>query len=73
MAREGKITLYEGTGKASGKPFTALKLEVGDWSKLYFPESRYEMDAIKKMLSEPETPEEVKNRAKNSKDTDFEL
>ena len=66
MARTGKITLYEGVGKTSKKPFKALKLEVGTWSKLYFLDSRFEMDYIEKHLTEPETPEEINAKAKNN-------
>ena len=73
MAREGKITLYEGVGKDSKKPFTALKLEVGDWNVLYFPKSRFEMEHLKKYLQEPETPEEVNEKAKTKTDKDYTL
>lgn len=45
MSRTGKITIYEGIGKTSKKPFTALKLDITPTlSKLYFLESRFEMD-----------------------------
>jgi len=66
MARTGTITLYEGIGKTSNKPFKALKLEVGTWTKLYFLDSRFEMDYIEQFLTSPETPEEVNQKAKNN-------
>lgn len=56
MAKSGTITLYEGKGKESGKPFTALMLTVGEWTKLYFVDSRFEMDYIKKYLKTGEQP-----------------
>lgn len=53
MAQEkreiGTIYITEGIGKNSNKPYTALILEAGTWSKLYFPESRFEMDYIKSL------------------------
>lgn len=67
MARTGKITLFEGTGKASQKPFTAIKLEVGTWNVLYFPKSNFEMEYIKSQLTQPETAEEVVSHAEESK------
>ena len=53
MARTGKITLKEGIGKNSGKPFVALKLEVGKWSKLHFP-TQFEKDYLVEYLKEHE-------------------
>lgn len=61
MARKGTITLYKGVGKTSGKPFTALKLEVGSWNTLYFPTSRFEMEHIEKYLEELPDTTETKN------------
>lgn len=55
MARTGTITLYEGVGKTSKKPFTALKLEVGDWSALYFPNSKIDLGYLKEYLKEDTT------------------
>lgn len=52
MAQQGTITLYEGIGKESKKPYSALKLEVGKWTKLYFVDSQFEMDYIKKYLNQ---------------------
>lgn len=57
MHRKGNITIYKGTGKTSGKPFTALMLTVGKWNTLYFPKSSFEMEYIEKYLTE-EVPEE---------------
>lgn len=46
-----QVTLYEGTAKKSGEPYTAIKLEIGDWTKLVFTSSKFEMDYIKSVLS----------------------
>lgn len=73
MARKGEITLYEGVGKASKKPFTALKLTVGTWSKLYFVDSQFEMDYIKKYLSENPSVEEATKGKSILDDVDVEL
>ena len=57
MARTGKITLYEGIGKVSKKPFKALKLDIAPGlSKLYFLDSRYEMDAAVAHLEGTDDP-----------------
>lgn len=50
--REGTIKLYEGKSKKSGKPFTALQLVIGDWTKLYFVDSKFEMEYIRKYLKD---------------------
>lgn len=55
--KKGTITLYEGISKKDKKPFTALKLTVGDWSKLHFLDSKFEMDYIIKTLKD-EQPQE---------------
>jgi len=50
MARTGQITLEQGIGKNSGKPFTALKLKAGKWSTLHFPtqfEKEYLVEYLK--------------------------
>lgn len=36
MAKQYEVTIYEGIGKDSKKPFKALRVEVGKFSKLYF-------------------------------------
>lgn len=48
--RTGKIKLFEGKSKKTGEKFTALELSVGDWTALYFPQSRFEMNYIEKTL-----------------------
>lgn len=53
---ENHITLYEGKSKATGKPFRALKLTVGEWSVLHFPKTNFEMDYIVKNLQVQTTP-----------------
>lgn len=68
MARTGQITLREGTSKA-GKPYRALNLTIGTWTKLYFVDSQFEMDYIEKYLKEAETSEEVTAKANASKGT----
>jgi len=44
------VSLFKGTGKNSGNPFEAIKLEVGEWSTLVFPKSEFEMKHIKAVL-----------------------
>lgn len=63
MSRTGKITVYEGVGKTSQKPFKALKLEITPTlSKLYFLDSRFEMDhAIQYLEGSDEVQDEVVN------------
>ena len=53
----GEIYLIDGIGKESKKPYTALILEVGTWSKMYFPDSRFEMDYIKSFEEQTEFEE----------------
>lgn len=57
------ITLYEGIGKTSKKPYHALKLTVGEWTKLYFVDSQFELAYLIKYLSQKQnpTPEQVIN------------
>lgn len=45
------ISIKEGTGKESGRPYTAVQVEIGKWKKLLFP-SEIEMDYIKRKLKE---------------------
>jgi len=45
MENKPKITLVSGTGKASGKPYTAISLEIGKWRKLHFPNA-FEKDYL---------------------------
>jgi len=49
--RTGTITLIEGVGKTSKKPYKALQLKVGKWQKMYFVDSQFEMDYIVDQLS----------------------
>jgi len=49
--RTGTITLIEGVGKTSKKPYKALQLKIGKWQKMYFVESQFEMDYIAHYLS----------------------
>lgn len=49
--RTTKVSVYNGTGKASGKPFKAIKLEIGKWSTLVFP-TEFEWDYIEKTLGQ---------------------
>jgi len=49
--RTGTITLIEGVGKKSNKPYKALQLKAGKWKKMYFVESEFEMEYIADYLS----------------------
>jgi len=49
--RTGTITLIEGVGKTSKKPYKALQLKIGEWQQMYFVQSKFEMDYIVKQLS----------------------
>lgn len=44
------VEIVEGTGKKTGKPYSAIKLTIGDWSSLVFPRSSFEMNYIKGVL-----------------------
>lgn len=46
------VEIVDGIGKKSGKPYTAVKLTIGDWSSLVFPRSAFEMNYIKDVMSE---------------------
>lgn len=45
------VSLIEGKGKKSGKPYKAIKLEIGDWSTLVFPRSQFELNYITGVLN----------------------
>lgn len=50
-----KVTIATGTikkGQNQGKEWEAIRVEVGDWSTLIFPKSKFELDYIKKLLQE---------------------
>lgn len=53
------LEMYNGVGKASGKPFECLKVVIGDYTTLVFP-SKFEMDYIKKYIQPIPTVEEAK-------------
>jgi len=55
--RTGTITLIEGVGKKSNKPYKALRLKAGKWQKMYFVESEFEMEYIVDYLSGPDDEE----------------
>lgn len=46
-----KITIYEGVSKEKKIPYKALLIEVGEWSKLVFVDSKFEMEYIEKQLN----------------------
>lgn len=51
MAQVDKsITIYEGIGSKSGKPFTAIRVQVGKWDSLMFPQGKLDMDYLKNNL-----------------------
>lgn len=45
------VTIIEGTGKESGKPYTAVQVQIGKWKRLLFL-SEIEMDYVKRKLKE---------------------
>lgn len=45
------IEIYSGKSKKTGKAYEAIKVTIGEWSGLLFPNSRFEMDYIKKYLA----------------------
>lgn len=47
-----KITINPFSGKSSktGKEYHCFKLEIGDWSTLIFPRSKFERDYIESVL-----------------------
>lgn len=51
MTTIGTITLKQGTGKNSGKPYTALSLVVGKWRGLHFP-TAFERDYLVEYLKD---------------------
>jgi hypothetical protein len=51
------LEIISGISKTTGKPWKALKITIGEWSKLVFPgsdrplmEGRFELDYIEKQL-----------------------
>jgi len=56
MSRTGKVTLYEGVAKASKKPFTALRIEVGSFTKLYFDLTPFEKEYVVNYLKGDDQP-----------------
>lgn len=46
-----KVEIHEGVGKKSEKPYKCLKVTVGKWSKLIFPDSSFEMDYLYEYLN----------------------
>jgi len=66
MARTGTVTLLEGIGKASGKPYTALKVVVGKVEKVIFDLTPLEKEHVKEYLSGPETEDEIAQKAKST-------
>lgn len=47
-----QVTIYNGESKKTGKPYKAIRVEVGEWSQLIFPKSSFEMDYIEKVMKE---------------------
>lgn len=46
------IQEYKGHSKKTDKDFQCFKLEIGDWSTLIFPKSKFEYNYIKGILDE---------------------
>lgn len=46
------VTIYQGTSKKTGKEYTAILVTVGEWSKLIFPTTKFELDYIKNKLAQ---------------------
>jgi len=46
------IKIYDGVAKESKKPYKAVLVTVGEWSKLIFTTSKFELDYIEKTLKE---------------------
>lgn len=46
------LSLYQGKSKKTNKAFECLKLDIGEWSTLVFPKSKFELEYIKKQLEE---------------------
>jgi len=51
-ATDISITVYEGTSKEKKLPYKAVLVTVGEWTKLVFPTSKFEMDYIEKTLAD---------------------
>lgn len=51
MARKNQVTLHQGVGNNSGKPYTALKINVGKWEGLHFP-TRFEKEYVEDYLND---------------------
>lgn len=52
--RTGTIEIHSGIGKASGKPYTQLKLNVGKWNGFLFP-TQFEIGYLKDYLKDGQT------------------
>lgn len=44
------VEIYEAVSKKTNKPYRALKLSVGEWSTLIFPQSKFEWEHIEKVF-----------------------
>ena len=52
MNNKINLTIKEGVSSKTNKPYECLLLEIGDWKKLVFPATKFEMDYIKKVIEE---------------------
>lgn len=48
---EISVSIHEGIGSKSGKPYSCIKLVIGDWETLVFPQTKFELDYIRECLS----------------------
>lgn len=67
MARTGQVTLYKGIGKASKKPFSALRIEVGSFTKLVFL-NEVEKLYVEKYLAGSDEPREIPSESNLQKE-----
>jgi len=47
---EASISIVGGISNKTGKPWTAISVQVGKWKTLVFPKSSFELDYVKEQL-----------------------
>lgn len=45
------IDIVSGKSKKTGKEYEAVRVQIGDWSSLLFPRTRFEMEYIKRVIN----------------------
>lgn len=48
---QATIELVEGIGKKSGRPYTAVRVTIGEWTTLVFPNGSMERNYLIRALS----------------------